>query len=206
MLQVRFNLITADPLRLGDMAKFVEAEVRPGVESLHGSLGMLLAAKKQAGVAILQTFWASRETLLLSRDLVAPLRGAVVRRAGGTVRVERYRVPVFEQEGDQIDGTGLRLTSMDIEPDRTEDLAEVYGDIAVPALAETAGFCAALPLVDRHTGHSIGETVWRTPQVLAASRGVDAAAGAQNAASTGCVTGGVDEYDLVFSSARKPRH
>ncbi len=51
MLQVRFNLITADPLRLGDMAKFVEAEVRPGVESLHGSLGMLLAAKKQAGVA-----------------------------------------------------------------------------------------------------------------------------------------------------------
>ena len=27
MLQVRFNLLTADPLRLGDAIKYVEAEV-----------------------------------------------------------------------------------------------------------------------------------------------------------------------------------
>jgi hypothetical protein len=33
-MQVRFNLITADPVRLGDSLKFTEAEVRPVVESL----------------------------------------------------------------------------------------------------------------------------------------------------------------------------
>ncbi|HEX6452427.1 MAG TPA: hypothetical protein VF060_23575 [Trebonia sp.] len=61
MLQARFNLITGDRLQWGDLITFVEDQVRrPAVESLHGSLGMFLAADKERGAAMLQSFWTSR--------------------------------------------------------------------------------------------------------------------------------------------------
>jgi hypothetical protein len=87
VLQVRFNLITADPLRLGDSLKFIEAEVRPVVESLPGSLGISLYANPELGVAIVESFWASRVALVQSEEMVSPGRQEAVRRAGGTVAV-----------------------------------------------------------------------------------------------------------------------
>jgi hypothetical protein len=90
VLQARFNLITGDRLQWGDLITFVEDQVRPAVESLHGSLGMFLAADKERGAAMLQSFWTSRAALMQSGDLVAPARDAVARRAAGTVNVERY--------------------------------------------------------------------------------------------------------------------
>lgn len=203
MLQVRFNLITADPVRLGDAVKFIETEVRPVVESLHGSLGMSLYANPELGVAILESFWASRVALVQSAELVVPTRREAVRRAAGTVTIERYRVPVFEQEAPLSAGAGLRLTRMDIEPSRVDDEVEAYGDTVVPWLAETEGFLGALLFVDPSTGHSISQTIWRNHQTLAASRSAAAAVGVDMAESTGCVLRAVDEYGLMFSSARK---
>jgi hypothetical protein len=49
----------------------------------------------------------------------------------------------------------------------------------------------------------ISESVWRNAQALAASRSAEAAARVDMAESTGCVIRAVDEYGLVFSSARK---
>ncbi|HEX4661975.1 MAG TPA: hypothetical protein VH307_31650 [Streptosporangiaceae bacterium] len=203
MLQVRFNLITADPLRLGDSLKFIEAEVRPVVESLRGSLGISLYANPELGVAIVESFWASRVALVQSEEMVSPGRQEAVRRAGGTVAVERYRVPVFEREAPLSPGAALRLTRMDIQPSGVADAVEAYGDTAVPGLAETEGFRGALLLADRDTGHLISETIWRNPQALAASRSVAAAVWVDTVASTGCVIRAVEEYGVIFSSARK---
>jgi len=203
VLQARLNLITADPLRLSDAVKFIEAEARPVAESLPGSLGMSLYANPELAVAILESFWASREALVQSGEMVSPSRDEAVRRAAGTVAVERYRVPVFEQEAPLGAGAGLRLTRMDIEPSRVGDVVEAYGDTAVPWLAETEGFCGALLLVNRGTGHSISQTIWRNPQALAGSRSVAAAVRVDTVASTGCVIRAVAEYGLIFSSARK---
>jgi hypothetical protein len=130
VLQARFNLITADPLLLGDSVKFIEAEVRPVVESLPGSLGMLLYTNPELGVAVLESFWTSRAALVQSGEMVWPGRREAVRRAVGTVAVERYRVPVFEREAPLRAGAGLRLTRMDVEPSRVEDAVESYGDVA----------------------------------------------------------------------------
>lgn len=202
-MQVRFNLITADPLRLGDSLKFIEAEVRPVVESLRGSLGISLYANPELGVAIVESFWASRVALVQSEEMVSPGRQEAVRRAGGTVAVERYRVPVFEREAPLSPGAALRLTRMDIQPSGVADAVEAYGDTAVPGLAETEGFRGALLLADRDTGHLISETIWRNPQALAASRSVAAAVWVDTVASTGCVIRAVEEYGVIFSSARK---
>jgi hypothetical protein len=205
MLQARFHLITADPLRLADVLKFIEAEVRPETENRQGSLGMSLYANPELGVAVLESFWATHEVLLLNENRGLPDFGDALRHAAGTICVERCRVPVFEWdwEGPLDPGAGLRLTWMDVEPSRVEDAVEAYGDTAVPGLAETPGFCAALLLTGRSTGHLISESIWRNPQALTASRSAAATVRVEMVASTGCVIRAVDEYGLVFSSARK---
>lgn len=203
MLHSRFNLITADPAKLGDAVTFIESAVRPAVESQPGSLGMSLYTNPTLGVAVLESVWASGDAMRDSEHTVSQDRRDAVQRAAGTVCVERYRVPVFEQEAPVRPGAGLRLTRMDIEPSRVEDGVEAYGDTVVPWLAETDGFCSASLLIDQNTGHSIGESVWSNPEALAASRSVAAAMRLDMAASSGCVIRAVEEYGLVFSSARK---
>jgi heme-degrading monooxygenase HmoA len=203
VLQVRLNLITADPLRLGDSIKYIEAEVRPAVESQPGNLGMSLQANPELGVAILESFWASHNALLDSETIVAPSRREAVRRATGTVAVERYRVPVFELEAPMPGGSGVRLTRMDVDRLRVEDAVDVFGDTAVPWLADIEGFCSALLFVDHDSGHLISKAVWRDAQALADSRSAAAAMRVQAVDATGCVIRAVEEYSMVFSSARK---
>jgi hypothetical protein len=205
MLQARFHLITADPLRLADVLKFIETEVRPDTENRQGSLGMSLYANPEAGVAVLESFWATREMLVLNENRGLPDLSDAVRHAAGAVRVEDYRVPVFEWdwEGPLDPKAGLQLAWMEIEPSRADDAIEVYGDTVVPALAETEGFVGALLLAGQGTGQLIGEAIWRDRQALAASRSAAEAARVEMTESTGCSIRAVDEYGLVFSSARR---
>ena len=205
MLQARFHLITADPLRLADVLKFIETEVRPDTENRQGSLGMSLYANPEIGAAVLESFWATREMLLLNENRGLPDFRDALRHAAGTVSAEDYRVPVFEWdwEGPLDPGAELRLTWIEIAPSGSDDVVEAYGDTVVPALSETEGFVGSLLLAGRGTGRLISETIWRSPQALAAARSAAAAAALEMAESTGCVIGAVHEYRLVFSSARK---
>lgn len=203
MLHVRLNLITADPIRLGDSVKFVENEVRPVVESQPGNLGMALKLNPDIGVAILESFWVSGDALRASERMAAPNRAAAVRRASGTVTVERYSVPVFEREAPLRSGEGVRVTRLDVQPGALEDTVAAFGDVTVPWLADTEGFCSTLLFIDRTSGRSVVETVWRDREALAASRSAAAAIRVNTVRATNGVIRSVEEYHLVFSSARK---
>ena len=203
MLQARLNLITADPLRLDDSVKFIEADVRPAVENELGNLGTSLYTNPELGVAVLTSFWVSRDALRHSEDVARPRRREAIKRAAGTVSVERYRVPVFERKAPPGTGTALRLTRMDVEPSRVEDVVEVYGDTVVPRFADAEGFCSSLLLVDRTTGHSVSQTMWRAPEALAASRSLATAVRVETVTAADCVIRTVEEYGLVFDSSRK---
>jgi heme-degrading monooxygenase HmoA len=203
MLHVRLNLITADPIRLGDSVKFVENEVRPVVESQPGNLGMALKLNPDIGVAILESFWVSGDALRASERMAVPNRAAAVRRASGTVTVERYSVPVFEREAPLRSGEGVRVTRLDVQPGAVEDTVAAFGDLTVPWLADTEGFCSTLLFIDRTSGRSVVETVWRDSEALAASRSAAAAIRVDTVRATNGVIRSVEEYQLVFSSARK---
>lgn len=203
MLHVRLSLITADPRLLSDSLKFIENEVRPQVESQPSSLGLMLQANHELGVAILESFWASGDALRASERVVAPNRAAAVRRATGTVTTERYSVPVFEREAPLLTGEGVRLTRLDVVPSAVEDAVAAFGDLAVPRLADIQGFCCALFFIDRHSGHSVIETIWQGPEALAGSRSAAAAVRVDTVLATNGVIRAVEEYELVFSSARK---
>jgi hypothetical protein len=135
--------------------------------------------------------------------VVAPGRAAAVRRATGTVTVERYAVPVFELESPLRGGEGVQVTRMDVAPSAVEDTIEVIGDTAVPQLADIEGFCSALFFIDRTAGHSIIETLWRDRQALAGSRSAAAAIRVDTVLATNGVIRAVEEYQMVFSSARR---
>ncbi|HEX7996577.1 MAG TPA: hypothetical protein VF506_21880 [Streptosporangiaceae bacterium] len=205
MLHVRFNLLTSDPDRLAESVSFIESEVRDRVEGRPGNLGLSLCTNPVLGTAVVESFWVSGDALRASEQTVSSGRRQAARLAAGTVAVERFQLPVFEREARPEPGAGLRFTRIDIEPFQIEDAVEAYGDIVVPWLAETAGFCSTLLLVDHGTGHLIGESLWRDQQALAASRGVAAAMRVEFAASTDCAVRAVEEYGLVFNSSWKPR-
>src|SRR6202041_1380577 len=137
MLHARHNLITADPSQLSDSVKFIENEVRPDVENQPGNLGLALQLNPELGVAILESFWVSGDALRVSERVVAPSRAAAVRRAAGTVTVERYAVPVFELEAPLRSGEGVQVTRMDVAAWAAEVADEGIGGPAVPQLAES---------------------------------------------------------------------
>jgi hypothetical protein len=85
-----------------------------------------------------------------------------------------------------------------------DDVVEVFGDSAVPWLAETPGFLGALLLSDPHSGQLVSQTVWRDPQARAASPSAAAVIKADTLDSAGTVIRSVEDYSLLFDSARKP--
>src|SRR6266568_1800346 len=145
-----------------------------------------------------------------SETMAAPSRREAAHRARAKVTIERYQVPVFEQEAFSDAGVGVRLTRMDVQPSAAmdvplsavEDAIATFGDTAVPWLAETDGFCSALLFVDWASGRSIAQTVWRDPQALAATQSTAAAIRVDTARAANCVIRSVEECRLVFSSAR----
>jgi hypothetical protein len=55
MWHIEFNLITADPARLGTAVTFIATGFRSEVESRPGSLGITLRDNPELGVAILHS-------------------------------------------------------------------------------------------------------------------------------------------------------
>ena len=203
VVHAELNLITMDPVRLNESVDYIETELRPLVESQSGNLGMSLHTNSELGVAVLETFWVSGEALRLGEHIVAPSQDEAVRRVTGTLTVERYAVPVFEREGPVRADAGVRLTRMDVEPSGVDDAVEVFGDTAVPWLAETEDCRCILYLVDRQSGRMISESIWKDAKAMADSRSAAAAVRAEAVGLAGCVVRAVEEYNVAFSSARK---
>jgi hypothetical protein len=204
VLHAGISLITVNPLRLDEAMKHIETEVHPRVQRLPGSLGLSLHVNSDLGLAVLETFWVSDDTLRAGERMIAPSKDEAVRRATGTITVEHFAVPVFEQDALAATGAGVRMTGIDVPPSRIEDAIEVFGDTTVPWLADTKGFCRTLYLVDRHSGRTVSETVWQDARALAGSRSAAAAIRAEVVSAAGGVIRAVQEYSMVVNTASKP--
>jgi hypothetical protein len=133
----------------------------------------------------------------------AVTRGELGRRARGPVTCERYQIPVFEREALLHGGEEVRLTRIEVKPSAVMDVIEVFGNSAVPRLAETDGFCSALLFANPGSGRLISESAWQDRQARAASPSVAAVIRADLLEAADCRIGAVDDYRLVFSSVRK---
>ena len=199
MMHVRFSLVAADPPVLAGYIGYLEDQARPVLEGKHGSLGLSLL--EEPGVLIFESFWATHEALWLSEETEAVFRGELARRVARPVRAEDYQVAVFEREGPP--GEAVRLTRIQVKPTGVADVVHVYGDTAVPWLAGTPGFRETLLFADPAAGQLISQTVWRDPAARAV--GPSVAEMIRGEVLDGdCEIRAVEDYRLVFDSARKP--
>jgi heme-degrading monooxygenase HmoA len=203
MMHVRVSLITADPQVLAGCIGYLEAKGRPMLETQHGSLGLSLLARQEGGVAIVESFWATHDAFWLSAETDALVRGELARRVKRPVTAEDYEVPVFERGAPLRSGEAVRLTRVEVKLPGVLDVIDVYGDTAVPRLADTPGFRAALLFAAPASGHLISQTVWRDPAARAASPSVAGIIRSEVLAEEGCEIRAVEDYSLVFNSARK---
>jgi hypothetical protein len=200
MMHVRFSLVTAEPRVLADCVGYLQDEARPVVESQHGSLG--LALLEQPGVLIFESFWATHEALWLSNETEAAFRTGLARQIKRPVKAEDYEVAVFEREGPP--GKAVRLMRMQVKPAGVADVVDVYGDTAVPWLADTPGFRETLLFADPAGGQLISQTGWRDPAARAASPNVAEIIRSEVLPDDGGQIRAAENYRLVFGSARKP--
>jgi hypothetical protein len=145
----------------------------------------------------------SGDALRESERTVGSIREQAAKLALATASVERYQVGLFVRAARPHPGGGVRLTRLDTEPGRVDDAVAAFEDVAVPWLTETDGFCEAMLFVDRRTGRSIGETLWRDANALATSRGASAAIRLDTVAASESIVRAVEEYRLVFTSLRR---
>jgi hypothetical protein len=198
---VQVNLLTADPVRLGEAIRYLEDKARPLLEELPGNQGMSVSVNPELGVAVVESFWVSHHAMREHEKTVAAPREEAARLCGGTVSVERFVVASVTRVSHPQPGAGVRLTRMDTDTSRIDEVVAGYEDTAVPWLIETPGFVASRLVIDRSTGQSIDETYWEDSASLAASRSAAAAIRADAVAATGGSIRALEEYSLVFSTA-----
>jgi hypothetical protein len=197
---VQVNLLAADPARLGEAIRYLEEKTRPLLEDLVGSQGLSVSVN-ELGVAVIEEFWVSHDAMREHEKPVAPSRAEVARFSGGTISSERFAVASFTRVGRTQPGAGMRLTRMDTDASRIDDVVAGYEDTALPWLTETPGFIAALLFIDRKTGRSISETRWDDFATLDANRSAAAAIRADVVAATGSSIRAVEEYALLVDTA-----
>jgi hypothetical protein len=130
-------------------------------------------------------------------------RSKHVRRRLGLPGSVAGAVPVFEPQAPLRGGEAARLTRIEVTRPAMNDVIEVFGDTAVPWLAEAPGFRGALLFADRASGHLISQTLWRDAQARAASPSTAEVIQADVLESAHCVIRAVEDYTLVFSSVTR---
>ena len=204
MMHIRLSRIAVEPPALDGCLAYIEREVRPAVEGLRGNLGISVLADRAEGAALFGSVWASSHVMSASEKTEGPLRSELAKRAGGPVTAEDYEIAVFLQEVQPRSGQAVRLTQIQVKPSQALDVIEVIGDIAVPSLAETPGFCGAFLFADPDSGRLISQTVWRDPQARTAAPSVAAIVRTEVPDEADSEIRAVEDYGLVFSSVQEP--
>ena len=119
------------------------------------------------------------------------------------MRAEDYQVTVFERE--RPPGEAVRLTRMEVKPAGVADVVHVYGDTAVPWLAWHPRFPRDAAV--RRPGRRATDQPDRVadPAARAAGPSVAEMIRSDVLADDDCQIRAVEDYRLVFDSARKPR-
>jgi hypothetical protein len=157
---------------------------------------------EKPGSVIFESFWATLEALWRCQETEEVFRGELARRVEQPVRAKDYEVAVFEREGPPREA--VQLTRMTVKPAGVADVVEVYGDTAVPWLADTPGFRETLLFADPADGQLISQTAWRDPAARAAGPSIAEMIRGEVLDEDDCEIRAVEDYRLVFDSARKP--
>jgi hypothetical protein len=166
----RVNLMTLDPLRVGDVVRYLENKVAPALQEEPGYMDMTIMVNPELAVLVAESFWVSGDAMRSTERVEDPLRKEASRLGMATVSVERHELASTTRIHRAQPGAGGRLTRIDFDPKRVDEAIAAYEDTTIPWLTETNGFCSGLLLVHRTSGRAIWEEIWREETALISSR------------------------------------
>jgi heme-degrading monooxygenase HmoA len=198
-MYARMTRLTQSPDRLEETISTFEPTVVEVARRQPGYVGTGLAADRKEGTAIAFTLWDTQEAMNASEQTATALRTKVADEQGVEILgVERFEV--VHMEGTYTAGTCARVTSLQVPPERVEELEREFRDRIVPLLRAERGFCRAAAYVNRQTGSVVVATGWQTADDREASEPSVAPLRSELTERLGASSPvRIELYDLVFA-------
>ena len=168
-MYVRITTVTGASDIDGGLA-LLRDHVVPQMQQQTGFRGLSAAGDRAAGVVTVLSVWDSQADLQASESAADKARGDAVRVMGGEVSVERYEQTVCEAGDTRPEpGAKLHIRNIKLDPDRIDDILDVFRQTVVPDMKTRPGFLAVRQLIDRNTGAGRVGSLWIDEGSLAAS-------------------------------------
>ncbi|MCU1600910.1 MAG: hypothetical protein JWO22_1619 [Frankiales bacterium] len=202
---VRATTIHADAHRIDEGVAFVRDNVVPVVEGLPGGLGLSMLVDRDTGATTVTTAWASMQARTASDAALAPLRVQIAERLGGGVAAtELLELAVLDRRRSAEPGFWGRTTRVRIDPHRVDSAIDAYSSSTLHDVQLLEGYCSAVLLVDRASGHAAVSVTFDSRQALEASRVHAESLRQAGSAKAGADVTDVRESEVVLAGIRMP--
>ena len=198
---LRATRIQTPPDKVGAAIENFEANIAKGLRSAPGNQGVVLLVDRQSGSALGVTYWESAKALAASEQIGAQSRTQATQDVAGPriVNVERAELMIMDRASAPKQGTVVRLTTVNGDPDKLDAAIVQLRNHVLPLLKTQKGYQALVVSIDRQSGRMSASTVWETRADLDASESKIAGARADAAKIAGA--GPQDVQVEIFETA-----
>jgi hypothetical protein len=168
---LRATRVQTPPDKVGAAIDNFETNIVKGLRSAPGNQGAVLLVDRQSGSALGITYWESAKALAASEQTGIQSRTQAVQNVSGAriVNVERAELMIMDRAGAPKQGTFVRLTTVNGDPDKLDAAIVQLRNHVLPLLKTQKGYQALVASIDRQSGRLSASTVWETKADLDAS-------------------------------------
>jgi hypothetical protein len=138
-----------------------------------------------------------------STEQVRSIRYGAAEVLGGTPQIEEWEIAAMHRDHPSHAGACVRVTWMQIDPDRIERGLEAYR-MSLPQLERFEGFCSASVLADRASGRLVGSATYDSREALERTRARAETVRTEGVEQAGSRVVEVDEFELAIAHLRVP--
>jgi hypothetical protein len=204
-MYARTTTVRGDPSAVDDGIEYCKDAVWPMLQHMSGCVGMSMLADREAGRCIVTAAWATEEAMRASAESVRDSRSkaAEVLRAD-TVDIQEWEIAVLHRMRPAGDGACVRVTWVDVDADRMEQMVDAFRMSLLPRMEDLPGFCSVSLMVDRASGRGSAAVTYEDRAALERSRDAGTKVREDFAAATGGQITEVAEFDLAIHHLRVP--
>jgi hypothetical protein len=199
-MYARVNTIFGTEGKVSAGVAHLEESDRTVVESADGNRGLTTLVDRKTGVIVAMSYWDDPQRS--SEAVLTHARESAAAAAGGQLIAETFEVAVSHRAALPAPGAAVRMTRVQLEPDKADAGLAFIHDELLPRLSAGSGLDSTELLIDRETCNGLLVTTWTDED--AANRG-DAVLDelpADAPARAGATLPRSESYVLVRRSAR----
>ena len=141
--------------------KFLEAKVKPAMNSQEGYGGFIASADREGGVFAVLSLWDTAEDRDASEAALASSRQEAIGVIGGQMKVENFEQLVAEVGDPPPEpGSALMVTRISMDPDKIDENLGFFKSDVAPRMKASPGFRGLRNMMDRSTGKGVVGTAW----------------------------------------------